>query len=494
MKILLINPGTMHGEGESYGALTNPIMGLAYLATYLNNHGFEVEVMEMSTYRQGFKDVEARLKALKPALVGISSKTFNILAGYKIANLVKSISAKILVVFGGPHPTALVEQTMSECADIDAIVRGEGEETLLAIANRLRTGYQFPEDVFADIPGVTYVDRGHNLIHNSERAPISDLDSLPFPDFSLYDFKKFGKVYDTFSGRFESEISIFASRGCPFNCSFCMPLLGRKWRSRSPENVVAEVEHHWRNFGLRRIVFNDSTFGVNRQWFQELCRLLKNSGLHKKIHWAFETRADLASLEMFEEAVDAGAFAVFFGFESGSDQILAKNGKEITRADILKAVTLARQAKVPTVSGSFIIGLPYETKETLRETKDLIAELALDFVGVNIVSIYPGTKLWDMVERGEGGVRWLPASRMNWGNYDRTTCQIEVNELSASDILTALEQAKIVGMQIMKQKSFISYLHKSNAYFWYLLLNDRKKLHYYLKWGVKELFHRKRVI
>jgi anaerobic magnesium-protoporphyrin IX monomethyl ester cyclase len=492
MKILLINPGKTHGEGVAYGEPTFPLVGLAYLAAHLRQHGFDTSVVETVAYRMSNTQVRAWLMRQKPDLVGITAKTFNIRAAYEIASMVKCISTSIPVLLGGPHPSALVEHTLAECPDVDAIVRGEGEETLLEVCRRVAAGHKTAHDRFADVAGLSYSEGRGNVVHNANRRLITDLDSLPFPDYSLYDMRKFGRTYDKFTGRFEAEVAMFASRGCPFRCSFCQPHMGRKWRYRSQQNIVTEIQNHLQRFGIHRFCFNDSTFGVDKRWFHEFCELIRTTGLHRRIHWVFETRADLANVELFEDAVAAGAVMVMFGFESGNDTVLSKNAKGITQADIRGAVAAARKARVPAICGSFILGLPYETRQSLQETLDLISELRLDYLGGNIASIYPGTELWDMADRGEGGIRWLPGCRMNWSAYDRTKALTEVNDLSKADLEAGAARAREIHQQNTSRSSPREYIRKSNAYLWHLLFHDRRKLAFFISFKTKSLLGRYR--
>ena len=490
MRVTLINPGLKSGEGAHYGALTFPLVGIAYLATHLRQNGFEIQVIEVSAYRLSVSDVRSLLVDWKPQLVGVGMKSFNVQEAYDVAQMVRDLSPDVVVVFGGPHASALVEHTFGECAHVDAIVRGEGEATLLEVCQRLSAGHRDARGRFADILGLSYRADNGQVVHNPNRPLMTDLDQLPFPDYSLYDLRKFGRTYDKFTGRFESELSIFASRGCPFCCCFCQPHLGRRWRSRSPDNVVAEVELNMQRFGVTRVCFNDSTFGLDRRWFHELCELLRARGLHRRIHWVFETRADLAAAELLEDAVSAGAVMANFGFESGSDVVLKRIGKGICKQDILSAVSNARQAGVPAISGSFIFGLPFETRESIRETLELLPELRLDFFGANIVSIYPGTELWDMVDRGIGGARWRPGMRMNWSSYDRNRCQIEVNDLTHEEIESAAFKAKDINRRAGLRSSWVEFARKCNAYLWYLLLHDRKKLAHYFRSGLETVVGR----
>ena len=165
------------------------------------------------------------------------------------------------------------------------------------------------------------------------------------------------------------------------------------------------------------------------------CDEIKCRGLHKKIHWTFETRVDLGNVELFEAAVSAGCNWVLFGFESGGDAVLEGSKKGITKQDIINATANARKAKVPYVSASFIVGLPYETKETIEETVEVIRTIKLDSVGINIVAMYPGTDIYEMAQQGEGGIRIEPWAEMNWDVFDRMKPHVTVNDLSGEDLV-----------------------------------------------------------
>ncbi|MBI4667949.1 MAG: cobalamin B12-binding domain-containing protein [Elusimicrobia bacterium] len=490
MKTLLINPGETTGEGRAYGPLTSPHMVLAYLAAYLKARGEDVKIIEMPTYKMSHEDVFEAIKHYAPDVVGLTVRSFNIKSAYKIAVGVKKLSKNIQVVMGGSHATALPEHTLEECADIDAVVMAYGEETLYEIVTRVSKGYKEQKAFYEDVMGVTYRNGG-GYIGNGDRPVIADLDALPFPDYGMYDLNKFGKMYFSDTGRFEREFSIFASRGCPFKCIFCMPHGGpgisRNRTTRSPENIVAEMEMNMEKFGAKTFNFNDSTFGINRKWVKEFCELLRKRGLHKKVHWSFETRADLASEELFIDTKEAGCNWVFAGFESGAKSVLEGMRKGITKEDIKKYIANARAAKVPYISASFVVGLPYENRQTCLETRELVRELELDSVGVNIAAVYPGTELFSMVDQGVGGIQWLPGARMNWDIYDRTRAHVRVNDLGPDDIEREANELRKVALRSAAKRNYFKQLRKSAMYFLYYCHADRPKLFHHIKQGIKNL-------
>lgn len=272
MNVLLIDPPSTKGKvleaTDRRSKLPSPNMGLIYLGTYLMaNSEATVKIIDpqMLSFSEG--TLHAFLKKFRPSLVGISAKTFNILGAYYAARIVKEVTPESLVVAGGAHPTALSERTLQECLEVDAVVLREGEITFLEIYNRLAGGWSVPDELFSDIVGLVWRSKEGVIQHNGERELIKDLDSLPFPDFSMVDYTKYARVYNPERRKFQHMYPVFGSRGCPFNCTFCMPLLTRKHRVRSIEKILDEVELIHRKHGAERVYFEDSLFCSSKSWF-----------------------------------------------------------------------------------------------------------------------------------------------------------------------------------------------------------------------------------
>jgi radical SAM superfamily enzyme YgiQ (UPF0313 family) len=150
---------------------------------------------------------------------------------------------------------------------------------------------------------------------------------------------------------------------------------------------------------------------------------------------------DVVDKDILKNATDAGAIYVNYGFESGSDQVLQKNRKGFKSEDIIRAIKDTRAAGIRFIHGSFILGLPYETHKTIKETLNFINKIEIDMIPINIADVYPGTELFDMVENNEGGIRWIPGYRFNWETYERDRCQTEVNDLTEADLLNYYNKA-----------------------------------------------------
>jgi radical SAM superfamily enzyme YgiQ (UPF0313 family) len=408
MVVTFIDTPSLEGHlGErAAGVATTPNIGLIYMATYLNSvAGADANMIDMAAGKQSPADLARTIKSTRPAIVGFSSKTFNILAVYALAKIVKSVSPGTIVLAGGAHPTAVPEITLKESPDIDAVVMREGELTLLDIYRRVEEGYGLIQEVFAGVPGVVYRDAQGRIIRNPERELIGDLDTLPFPDLSLVDYSRYIKAYNPTRHKFQHLFPVYGSRGCPFKCVFCMPLHTRKHRVRNIDSILEEIELLNRNFGAERIFFEDSLFCSNRKWFEDFCERFREKGLHRKVQWGFETRIDTMHREMFQNARDAGCIYTFFGVESGSEEVLKKSRKGYSRAMVMEKIAAARDAGIDTVNISIILGLPYETKSTVNETLELIKEAPCDKASINILDIYPDTEAFEMADRAEGGAQ-----------------------------------------------------------------------------------------
>lgn len=453
MKVLLIDPGKRYLEKEKNVVKPYPHIGLVYLASYLLQNDVQVQMMDVGANDIDDNKFTEILLGYQPDIIGITAMTFSILEVYRISKLIKKISPEFYVILGGAHGSSVPEQVLEETPEIDLVVRGEGEITLHQIVQACESGQlasRLPE-----IKGITYRN-GNKIISNPAQEWIYDLDQLPFPDWSLVDYSKYFKLY---SDKYKEEISMYqisGSRGCPYSCIFCFPLLGRPFRFRSPESVVTEMEWIHNQFGAKHIDFTDSTTTVDRERFLRLCDLIIEKGLHEKLQWIFETRANLVDSEILRKAKAAGSELVYYGLESGDDYILDKMNKQITTEMAEKAVQMAVEVGLK-VKVSFILGHPYETVASANRTFEFAKKLkrlyGIDMY-FNLIDIYPGTELFNAVDQGIGGLKWIKGNRNNWTRYLRSAPMIEVNDLNAN---TALELYDKFVTGISEIKSTYSY-------------------------------------
>lgn len=378
-ELLLIYPRLHYPSGDVP-------LGVLYLASAIRARlGFEPEVLDLSFSSNPLAAIHNRLAQKKYEWVGISAMLTMAKAAAKVAGLVRQLQPRARLILGGPHPTTLPER----CAEgpFDFLALGEAEETLVELLEKGRG---------EGVPGLWF--RGDNgWIRNAPRLPITDLDSLPFPAFDLIDLEQYKRLWfqlDTI-GQPVAGTSVLATRGCPFQCSFCQPtlerLFGKKLRKRSPENIVAELAWLKERFAVQGFVFVDDTLLVDRAWTEELAEKLKQARLG--LLFGCNMRAELVEEDMLRHLFEAGLRKVYLGIESCTDRIRQQVlNKQISREQIEKAVALAHKLGIK-VQGYFMVGAPGETREEVKRTIAYGRELDLDDLTINITTPLPGTYL-----------------------------------------------------------------------------------------------------
>jgi len=334
-----------------------------------------------------WKEIERTIREYAPSVVGISAKSQNFTSARMVAGLAKGIDGRTIVIMGGPHPSMVGGEVLRH-PEIDVCVSGEGEETVVELLNTIGAG-----DGLDDIRGIVHKKDGR-IVENSPREFIEDLDSLCFPHQSAPEVLKDYAKYPVTAFK-----SVFATRGCPYNCFFCgsRNIWSRKVRFRSPENVAEEI-NGLRGIGLRRIHFDDDTFGVTGKYISDLCGALK---LHcPGLKWSCEMPVQLVDERNVSAMKSAGCFSIQLGVESGNDEILSEIRKNITIAEALDACRLIKKHGIE-LQVFFIIGFPQETEDTVRDTISAMKKTRCDMVCYSIFTPYPGTEAFELCrERG----------------------------------------------------------------------------------------------
>ncbi len=350
----------------------------SFTYTFLTGAGFE-------NYLHNLKDVSApiwnevktTIKEYNPAVIGISCKTQTFASACIVAKLAKEIDERILVIVGGPH-VSLVGKDVLQCSDIDVGVKGEGEHTLVEILQAIES-----QQAFEMIHGIMYRKDGQ-LVENAPREFIKNLDALGFPHEIAPEVLKNYNQYPKTAFK-----NIFASRGCPYNCFFCgsPKIWNRRVRFRAVENVIREIQGLQKK-GLKRIRFDDDTFGINRQYIVDLCQALITHCPGLK--WDCEMHVNLVDNEMIALMKNAGCRHIQLGIESGNNEMLKQIHKNITIEQALAACKTIKKYGID-LEAFFIIGFPQETEETLRDTVRAMKK-AKCRITYSIYTPYPGTE------------------------------------------------------------------------------------------------------
>lgn len=393
MKIVLINPPAEQIV-DPWDTPPFPHLGLASLSAFCQYKGIRVLPIDGKFERLTEQDIISRVRDFVPDIIGITAMTNYITAGARIAEKLKKIFPQAVFVVGGAHPTALPKETLDEFPVFNIAVIGEGEEILWEIAQKKISEWN-------EIPGITYRNENKIIVQTGFRRRIENLDMLPFPAWSLFPP---AKIYP-----------IITSRGCPFRCVFCMRMQGNAMRLRSAQNVVDEIAFLFEKYTVTHIPVLDELFTINRKRVDDVCDLLIQRNLHKKITWGANARVTGVNYEMFKKMHDAGCRKIDFGIESGNEEILKLIKKDITIKEAFAAVSAAKKAHLQT-HGLFILGHPNETLQTVKDTIALAVTLNTTYLSMGIMVPYPGTEVYEMAKAGLYGYKIISK---NWNDYNK---------------------------------------------------------------------------
>jgi radical SAM superfamily enzyme YgiQ (UPF0313 family)/glycosyltransferase involved in cell wall biosynthesis len=348
-----------------------------YEYTFSNQHKIQAALQDRDHFV--WKEIDRTIQKFNPDVIGITTMTSKYPMALRMAEMAKSINRDIRVVIGGHHSSIFGPKLVQD-ANIDFAVIGEGEMTFLELINQLCD----PRPDFSRINGLIYKE-GARIVTNNPRELLSNLDVLPIADRELM-----------INEGYVSENNIMASRGCPFNCSYCGAhvIWKRRVRRRSVPNIIREIEYLFQRGPSRNVNFWDDTFTGDRRYVVELMTALKK---FNGLTFSCITRLDVIDRETLDQLKAAGCSVILFGIESGSNEILRKIDKKMTSEMIQQKTELVNAAGIPWL-GFFIMGYPGETKEQVLETLAFMKNLDPSYAEINIFNPLPGTKIWDELE------------------------------------------------------------------------------------------------
>ncbi|MFX0105307.1 MAG: B12-binding domain-containing radical SAM protein [Candidatus Hodarchaeota archaeon] len=392
MKIALINPSL---ETSIYTPWVP--LGILYLGTILNENGFSVKILDAAAKFYGKNEVLNWVKRVKPDIIGLTVFTVSFLPTIDLIKVIKDWNPSIKIVVGHYHPTMEAENIFRKYGNyVDYCVRGEGEYTFLKLCEFL----QKDDDKIPDhIKGLTFQDLNKKTISTPEPPLITDLDAVPFPDRKLIDFN-YKWNFSGFEFSKSKLTSIISSRGCPFNCSYCAcsKFAKRRFRPRSPENIVEEmllIEEQ----GYTELNFVDDNFTLQPKRTIKICELIKKEKID--INWHTDGRVDQTSQNMLNWMRKAGCKSLWFGFESANQRILDLYNKRTKVSQFNDAIRKSRKANINLIVGLFMLGAPTETLAEVKNTIDFAIKSDIDVPFFNVVEIWSGIKFWeDFISKG----------------------------------------------------------------------------------------------
>jgi magnesium-protoporphyrin IX monomethyl ester (oxidative) cyclase len=480
-KILLVSPHYTILR-HNYKTLAPPL-GLAYLAAVLEQEGYKVKILDVAAegfsnetlvkknrirFGLSFREIERRTKEFFPDVVGVScllSNQFD--STKKICEIAKKINNNIITIVGGEHPSALPKETLSD-SSIDFIIIGEGECSTVELLKRIRNRRE-PDN----IDGIVFKN-GRKIIVNPKTKFIEDLDRLPFPARHLLPMEIYFKVSlpQGLTYTKTPNTAMITSRGCSANCIFCATtrFWGNRHRTRSPENVLAEIEHLVNEYGIKEIQFIDDNLTLNKKRALNIF-----SGMKKRFKIAWSTPQGIAPWTLDEELLramkESGCYEVTLAIESGDPHVLRSIiGKPGSIERIRQLVKEIKRLKMMS-KGFFVIGLPGETKEQIMKTFKLASELDLDSSSFFIATPLPGTRLHKICLK-KGYLK----KGFNFNELDYSIGNIETSEFSPREIEHLLD----MNMLRLNSKLLLRNPGKFIKKYSLLLLNNPKIMTRYI--------------
>lgn len=432
MKILLINPPyrRLMGIGSAYFPI-----GLGYIASVLEQAGYQVKIyngevprsddeqkrkhkggdfnhimMAHENYLKNldnddffvWQEFKKSFDEFQPDAVGITARTPMLKSAMKVARLVKIWNKDCKIIWGGSHPTIAPDEIMA-LPEADFIVYGEGEETAVELINALQNKI----NDYSQIKGVYYKNASGEIMKNSAREYIGDLDILPMPGRHLV-FSEDLYVSGVYA-------DLMGSRGCPFLCTYCsaQSLWGKQVRYRSVDNIIEELKVLKNKYNCEYIRFIDDNLMLKREWIEKLCEKIVAENLN--IKWGCLGRANLIDEKLLKLMIRAGCYRVDIGVESGSPRVLKEMKKNIDLADVLKVDQLFDKYGIDWTA-FFIVGFPYETMDDLKTTASFMNKINPYRLVLSSFTPYPATEDYERTK--EMGM--LP-DLIDWGLFDHNS-------------------------------------------------------------------------
>lgn len=386
MKICLIYPGVGVGGFKSVrpGEANWIHHGVGSIGASLKEVGHEVTLIDLRNEESWISMLD-KIGVYDPEIVGVSVSYMDLKPATKALELIKQNYPEIITVVGGLCPTLFPDKFLTN-DNVDHIITHEGEISMRELVDDLASG-----------------EKRERLIHGVK----PELDTLPYVDRELFNYpKELGCGFAP--GQRLPSITMISGRGCPYNCSYCQPAekitYGSKVRMRSVENVIGELRRLKKDYMFNSITFWDDTFTFNKKWIGEFCEKYHKAGFNEKITAC--SRADIIcnNEDMIERLVEVGLEWLVIGFESGSDRMLKFLNKGVTLEQNYKAAEICKKLGVK-VFGTFMLGLPTETKEEQLETATMINIIQPDHTSLFYFTPIPGTDIYDYCSQNDLMIR-----------------------------------------------------------------------------------------
>ncbi|MBI5845951.1 MAG: B12-binding domain-containing radical SAM protein [Deltaproteobacteria bacterium] len=404
-RILLVKTSPAH----LHQARTAPPLGLMYLAASLRESGHTPSILDLRTNPLSREETGRRVSSFAPDVVGFSAFSVEMPQVRSLAWYLRDSGVfSGPMILGGPHASAAGPEAL--CGGLfDVALKGEGDAALPRLVDALATGRSEGLD---SIPGLSYRKNGVTVETGRPRL-MADVDSLPFPAWDLVDVPSYFSAIRTCFLKNRPYMPVFTSRGCPYGCIYCHNIFGKKFRARSPENVLEEMSALIGRYGIREFEIQDDIFNYDPARAAEICEGILSRGWKVMISFPNGLRCDILDKGLLALMRRAGAYFLAVAVETASERIQAMIHKNLDLKRVEETVRNARDLGIVTI-GNFMLGFPTETGEELRRTIDFACRLPLNFASFMTVTPFPGTRLCEMCGQieapDESGMHFYRAS------------------------------------------------------------------------------------
>lgn len=369
-----------------------PPLGLASISAYLTSHDIKNDIIDCYAHPDSDELIKEYLEIHQPDYLGFSCTTSSFFDGVRIAEYAKEILPDVKVVFGGVHVSAVKEGIIKEYPIVDYCIVGEGEQTLLELLTT-------PADQLLEISGLVLKD-GDQVVFTGQRKKLLDLDTLPFPAYEkLAGYPKAYKL-PIFNYPKVPNASCISSRGCPYACSYCdRSVFQRTFRHNSAEYLYKHVMYLHEKFGVLHINFYDDQFTFQRQRVVDFCKKMIDSPLDMTFNCA--ARAEHLDAELLHLMKKAGCWMISLGIETGDEDLLAHHRQNPDLQMMREKIDLIKNEGIR-VKGLLMMGLPYETEESIKKSKKYVFSLPIDDFNLAKFTPFPGSPIYKKIkEEGE---------------------------------------------------------------------------------------------
>lgn len=435
MRVCLVYPPYGTGKRSKYFPF-----GLAYVAAALRDSGNEVTVVDMEACDMGVDEAVSAARAARPDLVGFGGMVTRYRIVKEVASAVRKAVPDAFLVAGNTGATTMPDLYLKGCG-LDAVVAGEGEGTAVELVRALDTGGEW-----RDVPGLGFLDGGR-LHRSATRAPVEDLDSLPWPAWDLFPTEEYVNSFDH-RQKLVRHLEVVASRGCPFSCVYCYRIYGRKVRRRSAASIVAELEELAVRYRIEYTGFPDDLFTSEKTFVMETCRLMREK--LPGLRWSCLGRVNTVDAEMLAEMARSGCDWISYGIESGSDEMLRAMNRGVSSETCLEAIRLTRRAGIH-ADGSFMIGMYGETRKTVLETVDFCRRADMT-APMLFVTPYPGTAIFDRAA-SDGRIPSVEEFVSGMNAADRLL--VNLTDMSDAELIALRDEAQTrIGWNYLLRRPF----------------------------------------